>query len=443
MPKRKNLTGIQVHGGKLRIWFIYDKKRFYESLNLTPTETNQRAAAKLRNEICEKIRHGVFNFVDYFPESTRIKKDAKLDSLTFGTMVDIWMSSQFHLAKSTLEGYRKTLNYLWLPKLKNRPITEIKYNELIAILGAIKFKTPKTRNNTIIPIRRIFEAAYQDNLITSNPSERLIYVKRQKKQPDPLTLEEVELVLSHLEEYFPATVYNYFEFAFFTGLRTSEQIALRWGDVDFNRSILQIQRSKVLQEINERTKTYVAREVEMNSRALAALQRQSKLTIKENSWVFLNPNTGEAYLDDRPMRRWVWTPTLRDLGLRHRACYQTRHTYATFMLMSGANPAWAANQLGHSIQMFLSVYSRWITEADKGRELSKLETILKEHTKTAKARVSPNSQKINTKCANSVPKIKSHLLSGCIKINKLVEAGGIEPPSASTPPQGLHAYPAL
>ena len=25
----------------------------------------------------------------------------------------------------------------------------------------------------------------------------------------------------------------------------------------------------------------------------------------------------------------------------------------------------------------------------------------------------------------------------------LVEAGGIEPPSVSTPPQGLHAYPAL
>ena len=28
-------------------------------------------------------------------------------------------------------------------------------------------------------------------------------------------------------------------------------------------------------------------------------------------------------------------------------------------------------------------------------------------------------------------------------LNQLVEAGGIEPPSASTPPQGLHAYPGL
>ena len=30
-----------------------------------------------------------------------------------------------------------------------------------------------------------------------------------------------------------------------------------------------------------------------------------------------------------------------------------------------------------------------------------------------------------------------------VRVLNLVEAGGIEPPSASTPPQGLHAYLAL
>ena len=111
--------------------------------------------------------------------------------------------------------------------------------------------------------------------------------------------------------------------------------------------------------------------------------------------------------------------------------------------MSGANPAWATSQLVHSMQMFLTVYARWIREADKGRELSKLETILKETRLTANIKTIPNSPPNHSKCANNVPKLKSHLLSGCIKIKNLVEAGGIEPPSASTPPQGLHAYPAL
>jgi integrase len=74
---------------------------------------------------------------------------------------------------------------------------------------------------------------YQDGLISSNSAERLLYVKLQKKQSDPLTLEEVELVLGHIIKHFPPTIFSCFELAFFTGLRTSEQIALRWEDVDF------------------------------------------------------------------------------------------------------------------------------------------------------------------------------------------------------------------
>lgn len=46
MPKRKTLTGLQVHGGKLRIWFIYENKRCFESLNLPPSETKADSTSK-------------------------------------------------------------------------------------------------------------------------------------------------------------------------------------------------------------------------------------------------------------------------------------------------------------------------------------------------------------------------------------------------------------
>jgi len=44
---------------------------------------------------------------------------------------------------------------------------------------------------------------------------------------------------------------------------------------------------------------------------------------------------------------------------------------------------------------------------------------------------------------NKKPAKPSGLRVSIYRFNNLVEAGGIEPPSASTPPQGLHAYPAL
>jgi integrase len=92
------------------------------------------------------------------------------------------------------------------------------------------------------------------------------------------------------------------------------------------------------------------------------------------------PNTGKPFIDDRPVRRWAWTPTLKKLGIRHRPDYNTRHTCATVMLMAGSNPDWAAKQLGHSIKMFLETYSRWIDGDDKGRELSKMAHLLSSKT---------------------------------------------------------------
>ena len=54
--------------------------------------------------------------------------------------------------------------------------------------------------------------------------------------------------------------------------------------------------------------------------------------------------------------------------------YDTRHTYATMCLMSGMNPAFIAAQLGHSIQILLSTYARWISSPNNWSELEKLNT---------------------------------------------------------------------
>ena len=42
--------------------------------------------------------------------------------------------------------------------------------------------------------------------------------------------------------------------------------------------------------------------------------------------------------------------------------YTCRHTTATQLLSQGVPPAKGAEQLGHSVQIFLNVYSEWIDE---------------------------------------------------------------------------------
>lgn len=64
-----------------------------------------------------------------------------------------------------------------------------------------------------------------------------------------------------------------------------------------------------------------------------------------------------------------WRPPPKTVDIRHRPPYNCRHTYATICVMSGLNPAFIAQQLGHSVQMLLSTYARWLNSSSDWSEL--------------------------------------------------------------------------
>ena len=53
-----------------------------------------------------------------------------------------------------------------------------------------------------------------------------------------------------------------------------------------------------------------------------------------------------------------------------------RHTYATLMLMAGMTPAFCAGQMGHSVDIFLRTYAKWIPGAGDAAEMARLEATL-------------------------------------------------------------------
>lgn len=58
----------------------------------------------------------------------------------------------------------------------------------------------------------------------------------------------------------------------------------------------------------------------------------------------------------------------------HKSIYNSRHTYATMLLMDGVNSIFVANQLGHSLQMLIKRYAKWIHGEQNRIEISKLNT---------------------------------------------------------------------
>lgn len=61
-------TGVENHGGKLRIWFIYKGVRVRENLGVPDSPKNRKKAGELRNAICYAIKTGTFDYAAQFPD---------------------------------------------------------------------------------------------------------------------------------------------------------------------------------------------------------------------------------------------------------------------------------------------------------------------------------------------------------------------------------------
>ena len=198
-----------------------------------------------------------------------------------------------------------------------------------------------------------------------------------KKLPDPLTIEERDRILSDLAEHYDERVVAYFTFAFYTGMRPEEMIALRWSDVDYESGIVRVQRVRTFRgSERDGSKTHTVRDVDLMPPAMEALEVMKPYTFMLTSErpedpdtaadIFQNPVTLKPWHDERSQRDHYWKPSLKRLGIRWRRAYNCRHTYATVALMAGVAPGYVAAQLGHSTKMLHEKYARWIPGNDGG-----------------------------------------------------------------------------
>lgn len=372
-------TGLKIRPTSILIRFQYQGQRYEETVRMKPTQANIKAAARMRAEILREIELGSFTFANWFPDSKHAKKEKKTDS-TFEQVALSYMNSLM-LANSTLMEYKKILRKYWVPELGDTLIRDIRFSDLVDIVNSIPWSSAKTRNNALTPLRGCFQFAVQDMLIERDPSQYLKNQKHIKPEPDPFSLQELNMITGWLEENAHPCEANLIEFAFWSGLRSSELSGLMWSDIDWQQSLVRVQRAR------ERTggglkptKTYEVRDVELNARAKAALQRQRRWSGLQGKEVFINPNNGEPYMTNKAVRTF-FRNALEQLGIRYRPPYNTRHTFCTLALIAGANVMWVCKQMGHSsTQMTLTRYSKWVNGVATTSQSKMLDALSDSHT---------------------------------------------------------------
>ncbi len=391
-------SGIEVRGDTMRLTFKYQgewiKERFTENGQpLKPTPANlayaERAAEEIKrivalDESRRPDQPRLFRIEDYFPDSKRAKKeDETRQRNTFANVADLWLDSRKgELQPASYHMYHHALKKWKAFLVSNKPLgeymmDEIDAREFHAAVGKFPWSSAKHFNNILVPLRMVFEFEFRGERMFKNPFTGIKTRRLSKKKVDCLTENERDTLLAYMKEKYDPRVYAYFLFAFYTGMRVEELIALQWGDVDWNKKKIMVQRVRTFHG-KERSGTKTQDEgegrlVDLRPEAIAALNIMKPYTFmlgatekQETPDIFQNPTTGRPWRDDQRQRADYWNPARRHLGMRAVPPRNTRHTYANWLLMMGVSERYIKKQLGHTdgSPMLAQHYTRW----DEGDE---------------------------------------------------------------------------
>ncbi|MGU9816072.1 tyrosine-type recombinase/integrase [Pseudomonas sp. LF135] len=375
-------AGMDLHHGSIRIRFMWNGSRRSETLPYPATQKGIKSASQVVDQVKGLIKLGLLDddkYAELFPSSSNVAGG----KINFGEYAQLWLDSR-EVVAGTKGNYKGALNRYWMPGLALVRIDLITTTLLRRVMASREWKSPAVKRNAISKLSTILNSAVSEELIPKNPAAILELPKRTKKEIDPFTLDEANQIIAKMYEHshWPSTIYAaFFEFVFFTGMRLSEALAMRWDAVDEDKRTAHVCRGIALGEVVERTKTGGDRFVLLIDRAMHALKfareyaerrKKGKGKVLETPFIF-PPSKNSEYVKQTSDLHKQWIPTLKALNIRRRPPYNCRHTYATICIMSGMNPAFISQQLGHSVQMLLSTYARWINSSSDWSEMEKLQ----------------------------------------------------------------------
>lgn len=220
---------------------------------------------------------------------------------------------------------------------------ELELNEILPIhirecINSAKSQNRKRKVHFLL--HRVLDEAVLNDLIDSNPVDKLKAPKKIKKEVQCFTSEEVQTILEDVETDSTALM---IAILLFTGLRRGELLALSWDNVHLEERYILVCQSLVRGDngffINDTTKSRKDRIVPLNDISFHLFQLQKKLQCS-SSLVF----GGMSFKTFAKRYKQYFDKK----GIRYLTPHKLRHTFATFLLRSGADAETARAILGHS-----------------------------------------------------------------------------------------------
>ena len=257
-------------------------------------------------------------------------------------------------SSNTIESYKNDLmkfyDFSKEKGIKIHSITKETMKEYLAHLKKLDMND-KSISRNISCIRTFYKFLLTEKVITNNPSEFIELPKLKKSLPTVLSLQEVERLLEiEVKDAYTARNKAMLELMYATGLRVSELVNLKLGDVD-------------LEEVVVRTmgKGNKERVIPLGDYAAKALDeyiygyRMTLMKNKTTDYLFLN-NHGNR------MTRQGFFKMIKKLAKEKEirtnfSPHTLRHSFATHLLDSGADLRSIQELLGHSDISTTQIYT--------------------------------------------------------------------------------------
>ncbi|WRB43021.1 site-specific integrase [Helicobacter pylori] len=227
--------------------------------------------------------------------------------------------------------------------------------------ATLKHYKKNTIHNLNANLKSFLEFCETEGFIEKSPYFAITLKNaKEAKAIEPFSLEEVKTLLENAPSL---RLKAFLTVAFFTGLRTGEQLALTWEDIDFTEKKIVINKSlNELGQITTPKNKPSIREVDLLEPVGKILKELQASEPANKKFVFISMPKRST------MFQRAFRSLLRALNLKDRKLYTTRHTFASLMLSQGEEAMWVSKTLGHKdLNTTYKTYSHYIPKQDKER----------------------------------------------------------------------------
>ncbi|MDR2650562.1 MAG: site-specific integrase [Clostridiales bacterium] len=330
-------------------------------------KTRREVQGKMASALSE-LNHGLF---------------VEPSKITVNEWLDIWLETYKTLSvkPTTLLIYMSRADNHIRPAIGHLKIQELRRDAIQSMINELSRRlAPETVKGVYITLHAALEQACQNNLISANFASSAVLPKAGKTRAQVFTTEEQHRFMDAAKTSYMGEM---FLLDLGTGLRIGELISLTWNDIDFENSVLRVNRTLNIVKSVEGSgqkwlKTFGTPKTASSVRSIPLLpymsellksvkkrqdERGMKVRYEDNNLVFAT-RSGRP-LDPRNMQR-VFQAILKRAGLSGFHIHSLRHTFATRGLEQGIELRVLQELLGHStIKITADLYTHVLPDMKK------------------------------------------------------------------------------